>query len=148
MVSSATGTKLKIGPEDTPKAVARISNISGPNQSKESIDVTSLDSSSGYREFIDGFKDGGEVSLSGFFDYDDLGQRAVYAAFDTEGVERFVIEFPQRIGAKWTFSGVVTAFETTSEVGNAIGFNATIKVSGKPVLSASGSELGDIQVVG
>lgn len=136
MVGNASGTKLKIGSGATPKAVAHLSNIGGPNQSRESIDVTALDSTSGYREFVGGFKDGGEVSLQGFFDYEDAGQQAVYAAFDGEGVEDFVIEFPQRIGAKWTFSGVVTAFEVTSEVGNAVGFSATVKVSGKPVLSA------------
>lgn len=136
MVGNASGTKLKIGTGAAAKAVAHISNVGGPNQSKESIDVTALDSTGGYREFIDGFKDGGEVSLQGFFDYGDDGQQAMYAAFDGSGTEDFVIEFPASIGAKWTFSGVVTAFETTSEVGNAVGFSATIKVSGKPVLSA------------
>lgn len=135
MVGAATGTKLKIGGTN-PKAVAHVSSIGGPNQSKESIDVTALDSASGYREFIDGFKDGGEVSVQGFFDYADDGQKAVYSAFDGEGVEDFVIEFPTRIGAKWAFKGVITAFEITSEVGNAVGFTTTIKVSGKPVLSA------------
>lgn len=145
MVGNASGTKLKIGSGDTQVAVAHLSNIGGPNQSKESIDVTALDSTSGYREFIDGFKDGGEVSLQGFFDYEDDGQNSVYAAFDTGGLEYFTIEFPARIGAKWTFSGVVTAFEITSEVGNAIGFSATVKVSGKPVLSAlSGNGGGNV----
>ncbi len=134
MVGSATGTKLEIG--SPAKAVAHVSSLSGPNQSKESIDVTALDSDSGYREFIDGFRDGGEVSVGGFFNFEDEGQNAVYDAFAGEGVQDFTIKFPTRIGAKWTFKGVVTAFETTSEVGNAVGFNATIKVSGKPVLSA------------
>lgn len=144
MVGAAKDTKLVIIKQEgvglTDTLVAHVSSISGPNQSRESIDVTALDSTGGYREYIDGFKDGGEVAIQGFFDYADGGQKAVYAAFDGEGVNKFSIIFPERIGAKWVFNGVVTAFEVTSEVGNAVGFSATIKVSGKPVLSALDDE--------
>ena len=44
--------------------VAEINSISGPNMSASVIDVTSLDSIGGYKEFISGMRDGGEVSLA------------------------------------------------------------------------------------
>ena len=40
-------------------AVAEIPSISGPNMTRDTIDVTDLDSTGGYREFIAGFRDGG-----------------------------------------------------------------------------------------
>jgi hypothetical protein len=45
-------------------AIAEITSISGPNLTRGTIDVTNLDSTNGYREFIAGFRDGGEVTLS------------------------------------------------------------------------------------
>ena len=44
--------------------IAEINSISGPNMSRDTIDVTSLDSTGGYREFIGGFRDGGTVQLA------------------------------------------------------------------------------------
>jgi len=103
--------------------------------SQETIDVTTLDSAGEYREFIGGFKDGGEVSFSGFFNPQDDGQAAVYAALESSADEDFTIEFPAALGAKWSFKGVVTAYQTTAELEEAIGFEGTIKVSGKPTLT-------------
>lgn len=140
-VGTSSGTKLKIG-STTPKTVGHLSSISGISASAETIDVTALDSTGGYREFLASFKDGGEVSLSGFFDFADEGQKALTDAFNGETTETYAIEFPAAIGAKWSFSGVVSAIETSAETGNAVSFSATIKVSGKPVLSALSDDSG------
>lgn len=140
-VGTSSGTKLKIG-TDTPKTVGHLTSISGISASAETIDVTALDSEGGYREFLASFKDGGEVSVSGFFDFEDEGQTALMDAFNGETKDSYAIEFPASVGAKWTFDGVVSAVETSAEVGNAVAFTATIKVSGKPVLSALSAGVG------
>jgi predicted secreted protein len=57
---SGVGTVFKRGAV----AVAEITNISGPNITRGTIDVTNLDSTNGYKEFIGAFRDGGEVTLS------------------------------------------------------------------------------------
>ena len=44
-------------------AIAEVGSITGPNLSRASIDVTSLDSTGGYREFIGSFRDGGELTF-------------------------------------------------------------------------------------
>ena len=132
---NASGTSLEIGSPAV--AVARLSNIGSPKQSREAIDVTTLDTEGGYREYIDGYRDGGEITVTGFFVFTDPGQKAIIAAFEAEGTQHFCNKFPAAVGAKWEFDGVVTGYEITSEVGNAIGFTATIKVSGKPVMSAT-----------
>jgi len=135
LAKRALGTKLKIGPTASAKAIGSLTSISSPSMSQETIDVTTLDSAGDYREFIGGFKDGGEVSFSGFFDPQDDGQAAVYAALESSADEDFTIEFPAALGAKWSFKGVVTAYQTTAELEEAIGFEGTIKVSGKPTLT-------------
>ena len=59
----ALGTKLKKGQN----YVAELTEISGIDMSADTIDVTTLNSTSGFREFVAGLKDGGEVGISGFF---------------------------------------------------------------------------------
>ena len=44
--------------------IAEVNSITGPSMSRETIDVTSLDSTGGYREFIASFKDPGTISLN------------------------------------------------------------------------------------
>ncbi|WMT42849.1 phage tail tube protein [Paenibacillus sp. D2_2] len=134
MTQRALGTKLKIGSGVSAVAIGGLKSISSPSMSQETIDVTTLDSDGGYREFIGSFKDGGEVSASGFFNPQNEGQAAVYEALENSTDEDFEIEFPAAMKAKWVFRGVVTAYNTSAELEDAISFEITIKVSGKPEL--------------
>lgn len=135
MAVRALGTKLKMGTE-TPITIGGLTEIGGLQLSADTIDVTTLDSDGGYKEFIGGFKDAGEVSLSGFFDNTTgKGQAEMYAAFESGEVTDFVIEFPEALNTKWTFKGVVTGFETGATLEDPVSFSSTIKVSGKPILA-------------
>lgn len=137
MPKRALGTKLKIG-SDSPVAVASLTSISGLALSADTIDVTTFDSADGYREFIGGFKDGGEVSIEGFFDpTTGKGQKELYDLFESGEPEDFIIEFPADLGASWQFEGIVTAIETGADLEDPLSFSATIKVTGKPTLTVS-----------
>lgn len=131
----SVGTVIKIGLD----AIANLSSIGSPSITQEEIDVTTLDSAGGYREFIAGFKDPGEVSISGFFEPTDAGQAALYAALESGDLQDFEIIYPADLGASWSFQGVVTGYNVTTDVGEAVGFEATIRVSGKPTLNLSDS---------
>lgn len=134
MATRALGTVLKIG-DTSPITVAGLTEIGGLELSADTIDVTTLDSDGGYREFIGGFKDAGEVSISGFFTNEiGKGQAELYAAYESGEVTNFVIEFPKALDAKWTFKGVVTGFTTGASVEDPVTFEGVIKVSGKPTL--------------
>lgn len=135
MAQRAVGTKLKIGTT----FVAELSSISGLDLSADTIDVTSLDSNGGYRDFIGGFKDGGEVSITGFFNPGDVGQSAIYTAFEAGTRDQYAIIFPAALGAEWDFAGVVTKFTTGAQLEDAVSFDATIKVAGKPSLGVTPS---------
>lgn len=138
MATRGLGTVLKMGLDLQAKVVAGLTEIGGLELSADTIDVTTLDSDGGYREFIGGFKDAGEVSLSGFFDpTTGNGQKELYDAFESGTVQDFAIEFPQSLGAKWTFKGVVTGFTTSTSLEDPVSFEGTIKVSGKPTLTVT-----------
>lgn len=132
MAQRALGTILQIG-TGTPVTVAGLTSIGGLELSADTIDVTTLDSDGGYREFIAGFKDAGEVSLEGYLKLDE-GQQALYDLFESGAVEDFTIQFPDNLG-KWEFKGVVTGFSTSADLEDPLSFSATIQVSGKPTLT-------------
>lgn len=137
MAGRALGTKLQIG-SDTPVTVAGLTSIGGLELSADTIDVTTLDSEGGYREFIGGFKDGGEVSIEGYFDpTTGKGQKELYDLFESGETEAFTIVFPTGVGASWEFNGVVTGISTSADLEDPLAFSATIKVSGKPTLTVT-----------
>ncbi|WP_336772301.1 phage tail tube protein [Paenibacillus sp. MMO-58] len=135
MANRAVGTKFKIGSN----FVASLTSVSGPELSADTIDTTTLDSNGGYRDFIAGFKDGGEVSVSGFLDTGDTGQIAIYNAFNVGSRDSYTILFPPELGGSWNFTGIVTGFSTSFELEDAISFEATIKVAGAPSMSLTPS---------
>ena len=129
--SKSVGTKFNLGAQ----TVGGLSSIGGVEVSSDSTEVTALDNTSGYKEYVGGFKDGGEVPLEGFLDGEDQGQDAMYAAMESQEETEFSIVFPPKIGKTWTFKGIVTKFATNAAVGDAIKFSASVKVSGKPTLA-------------
>lgn len=136
MANRSLGTVLKIGKTASAVKVGGLTEIGGIELSADTLDTTTLDSNGGYREFIGGFKDAGEVSVSGYLEIAEAnGQKKMYDAFESGTVEDFVIEFPEAVKAKWEFNGVVTGFSTSASLEDLISFEATIKVSGKPTLA-------------
>ena len=56
--------------------------------------------------------------------------------FEASTLDSYTIEFPDRgtsTGTQWTFTAVVTAFSTSVELEDLISFEATLKVSGRPL---------------
>lgn len=138
MTKAATrsvGTKLKIGLN----FIGDLSSIGSPSITQEELDVTTLDSEGGYREFIPGFKDPGEVPISGYFVLADQGQAELIAALDSEELQDYEIIYPARLGASWSFQGFISSYNITAETEDAIGFDATIRVSGKPTINRGAS---------
>lgn len=131
----ALGTKLSKGQSD----IGGLTSIGGIEITADTIDVTTLASDGGYREFIGSFKDGGEVPIEGFFDPDESsGQVEIQTSLDSGLAEDYKITFPTTPKAEWAFKGVVTGFKVGDvDVDGTINFGATIKVSGKPVLTVS-----------
>lgn len=125
------GTKLKKGVT----AIGELTSIGGLNLSADTIETTTLDSEDGFRTFEQGLKDAGEVPVSGYFD--PTQHEGLYSDFESGAISTYTIEFPAALGAKWEFSGIVTAYSTGAELEDNISFEATLKVSGKPTLTVT-----------
>jgi predicted secreted protein len=123
----AMGTVLKKGTQ----AVANLTSIAGLEISRDTIEVTTLDSPNGYRQFVGGLLDAGELSISGYFDY--AAHSPLLDDLEAGTATTYTIEFPG--GAKWTFTCVVTSFSTGAEMEDLVSFEASFKVSGKPTLA-------------
>lgn len=131
--SRALGTTLNVNS----KAVGGLTTINGIEISAETVDLTSLDNSTGYREKEPGFKDGGEVTVSGFLDGSDAGQTEMYTLLESGATTTCNIVFPSKIGKTWTFTAGVSRFVTGAELEGGVTFEATLLVSGQPVLAAT-----------
>lgn len=130
-VSAARGTSLTI---DTTK-VGHLSKISSPSVTTDEVEVTALDNTTGWKEFLLTYKDGGEMSVEGYLDLSDAGQAAMVAAMEDEEAHDFVITFPTSAAAKWTFEAMVKAFATEAETASALTFTATLRVTGAATLA-------------
>lgn len=139
--SRSVGTKLLIAPKtgNTDVEVGALSSISGIDASADEVEVTDMGNTDGYREYLPGFKDGGEVSVGGYMDGEDEGQARLYELMESGDVVDCKIQFPAKIGKTWSFKAGVTKFTTSADVDDAITFEATLKVSGKPTLAATTS---------
>lgn len=128
------GTVLKKGTT----AVGGLTSITMPEKSRDSIETTTLDVTDDYKTFIPGLKDGGEVTVKGYFDHADTGQLALDTAFEAGTTDDYSIVFPAAIGVTFTFSAFLTKY-AIGEVNleDPLSFEATFKVDGKPELAAT-----------
>jgi predicted secreted protein len=109
-------------------ALAEVNTITGPSRTRDTIDVTSLDSLSGYREFIGGFRDGGEVSLD--MNYSRAGFDLLNTDFEASTSQTFVIVMPDTGNTEFSFEGWVTNISKTIPTDDKITMSVTIKIDG------------------
>ena len=121
--------------------IGGLTSIKPPERSADTIETTTLDSLGGYKDFIQGFKDGGEVSLAGFYDQAYTGLSQIDVAYENGTSDTYIITFPANIGATFTFVGIITKLASPGEANTdkPLGFDATIKVVGKPILATTPS---------
>ena len=112
--------------------IAEVTNISGPGMTRDLIEVTSLDSTDGYREFIAGFRDGGNVVLS--MNYTRAGLDEFLADFESDVIQNYEIILPD--GTSLEFEGFVQEFPLTIPTDSQITMETTIKVSGKVTVNS------------
>ena len=124
------GTTLKFTPDGGSElTVGRLTSVGEIAPEAEELDVTTLESTGGYREYMQGFRDSGEVEISGYHDAADAGQKGIRSAFASGASGAFEVAFPD--GTTVSFSGFVKSHSIGSaEVDGAIGFGAVIRISG------------------
>jgi len=120
--------------------IGSLTSISSPEKTADSKDATTLDVTDGYKRFVAGLKDGGEVTVKGFFDSADAGQLALDAGLDAGTEDTYIITFPTTIGATFTFNAIITKYKPgDAGLEDLMEFEVTLKVSGKPTLAITAS---------
>lgn len=114
-------------------AIAEVNSIEGPNMSRDTIDVTSLDTSGGYREFIAGFRDPGQLNLA--MNYTQAGFEAMKDDFESNTRQNYQIVLPD--GFTLEFEGLVTELPLSVTPDDKITMNTVIKISGSVAVSSS-----------
>ena len=131
MAVVSMGTTLKKGLAGAGTVVASLTSIGGLELSADVIDSTALDSVGSYRTFVSSFKDSGEISLEGYYDF--TAHSPMLADFNAGTVADYSINFAD--GSSWGFKAVVTGFQTGVSLEDLVSFSATLKVSGQPTLT-------------
>lgn len=117
-----------------------LTSIKAPEKTQDTVETTTLDTANYYKTFINGLIDGGEVSIAGYYDIGDAGQVALNTALEARTIEAYTITFPSTIGASFTFDAIVTKVTPgEANMADAVAFEATLKVTGRPVLGTVAS---------
>jgi predicted secreted protein len=119
-------------------AIAQVRSIKPPMVENDEIEVTTHDSTGGYREFIAApLKDGGEVEIELVWDPDAATHDATTGLLSgavSADIATFRLTFPD--GTIWYFPGFVKTFEPGAlDTDNEMTATVTIRVSGAPTLA-------------
>lgn len=122
MAMAGVGTVFKRGA--TP--IAEVNSIGGPDQTREQIDTTSLDTVGGYRTYMGSFKDGGEISLE--LNFSAANWSGFQGDMDASAPVTYSIEFPD--GTIFTFDAVCISMGVAVPLDDKITQSVTLKLSG------------------
>jgi hypothetical protein len=112
----------------TPTALADILSISAMRITRGDIDVTTIDSSSDFREFIGSFQEVDEITVTGI-KKGNIDLAAIWTLQGDASVQGWSVEFPD--GDSITFDAYVKGVaEVDVTIETARGFEFVLKVSG------------------
>lgn len=148
---AAIGTQLWIGDTGSPELfnkVASLGDISGPKKKRDTIDTTTHDvdtTDGGYKTFITSLKDGQEFTAVCFLDPNEATHNSsptvvgTFAGgldylFDKGDVRDMYVVHPVSPASRIQLKAAVIGLDFEAKVKDALMFNATFKVSGKPTL--------------
>jgi predicted secreted protein len=129
------GVLFKIGNGASPEVfttVAEVTSITPPSLARDAIDATHEESPSGWREFIGGLKDGGEVSIELNFIPGHATTAILLAEIEAAAGNKQIVF---TTGEIFSFSALCTAFEPEAPMDDKMVATATYKVTGKPTLA-------------
>ena len=119
------------GPPETFTAIAQVTNVTPTKYARDTVDVTDKDSTGGYKEFIGGLKDAGEVSAE--VNYDPAVHNTLLDDFDSDTPNNWQVSFPGTPTATTcTFAALLSGFAPAAPMDAKMTATITLKISGKP----------------
>lgn len=115
----------------TPVAIAGIDSFSRADGESTQIDVTTLASTA--KEFCQGLKDNGTLTLNFIWDNDDLGQAELRDAQDNQSQRTFIITLSDSTTV--TFESLVLSISMEGAADDVVRGSANLKVTGAITIS-------------
>ena len=112
--------------------VVLVHEIEGPGIINELLETTNFGSTNGYREFIAGPKDGGEIKLGIWYDPTAAthdGSTGLVADANGGTSRAFAVNWSGS-GVSWSGSGIITEFMPKGSFEDVLAADVTIKVTG------------------
>lgn len=114
-------------------SIPEVKGLIVPETQTEYQDATSLDSAGGFREYVPGLKDAGEITIPAGYTSDAYDTAVGYQTNKT--LVHFKTMLPRETGQTTTgdifeFTGYITPVLETNDVGDIIGLNLNIRTSG------------------
>ncbi|MBZ5566570.1 MAG: hypothetical protein LAN64_01835 [Acidobacteriia bacterium] len=140
------GLSLELGQDDavlspispeTFKQVGEITSLGKSGAKADTVDVTNMQSPDGFREFISGLRDAGEVSCTVNFVVDDAVASQVEGLFNSGERRNWKIVVPPAASeisspGYWSFKAIVNAYgDATLTPDKGISVTFKLKISGK-----------------
>lgn len=132
---AAKGTLIKIGNGATVEVFNTLigaRNIDGPNESRDTIDLTNHSSANNYKEFGVTFKDGGEISFEILYDSSDTYHAQLITDYGTGVLRNFQIVQVDGGAETISVAAYITNISPSFPLEGALTYSCTLKVNGEP----------------
>lgn len=127
------GSLFEIHDGDDYQKIGEITSITLPSLARDAVDATHTESEEGWREFIPGLKDAGEITVEMNFVAGSESDVLIRRQFDSDDLTQCRITVPS-VGSppeQLTFNAIVTGYEAEAPVDDKVTATVTLKVSGK-----------------
>ena len=119
--------------------VGQVFSLAGPTLSADVVDVSAHDSVKFYREFVNSFRDGGEITLGLRWDpalasHGETGD-GLLNLYERDVETDIEITWPNAAADVWTLSVFVTGYEPSADFDAALEATVTMKVTGQPAFA-------------
>jgi predicted secreted protein len=124
-------TEIRISIADVFTNIPYATAITMPGIVFDTVDVTTNSSPNGFREFIPGLADGGEVTFTLNYHDDETTHQELWEAQQAREVVPFQVAMPQfDTNNLFDFSGFVTGLPISSPIDAQVTQDVTIKITG------------------
>ena len=113
-------------------AVAQLTDISYSGGEVETFDCTTLDGGVGKEYTQTGYAEGGEVSISGFYDPGLAGHQAITDLITTPANNDFKIIFADVGTTEFDYTAAGVSFDFTVAMSDGLKFSSTHTITGLP----------------
>jgi predicted secreted protein len=130
------GTELRISIATVMTPVPWCQSITGPDETFDTVDVTTHSSSGGYREFITGLADGGQLTVTINWHDDEPAHAALETAQAARALTAFQLHWPgYATNNLMDFNAFVTGLTRSSPIDAQITRDLTLKITGPVAVS-------------